>query len=538
MGKHADFRVCLSAYHNEVTGSRLLLVISFPDGREYRILIDCGYFQEVKYRYLNYVDDLDPTTIDAILVTHNHIDHTGLIPKLVKQGYRKPIYMTEYTQRLIGRFLMNSADQQEDNAKYLRKKYPGDEWKFNALYHYEDVGKTIALCKGVKFQKTIEILPGVKVTFFINGHILGAGMILVQCFYNSRKPINILFTGDYKLRNPFFKVPPLPEWLRKMDLIMVHEATYGATTSEDIKVCFRQNLLEAFKRKQDVLIGGFAQGRFQEVLYDLRQLEDENLIPDYYEIWMDGPLGISTTFEYIDILKEFNPEASDFLPKRIRIVDPQSREKILYSGVPKIIVTTSGMLSNGPARKYVHVFLQRERALIHLIGYAAEETLARTLLDSKRADVVTIGNKIYPKNAVVKTTREKTSHVTLDDGLEFINQFENIEFIGINHGEKSVEESFAGEIVQNCPNVKNVGILDRDNMYCIYQFGRQGDDFSNIVVKKMPAKLQVAPPNESQIKKKQRENSKQKKMVKKEKRRQQKNERKRVSRKKGKSKRK
>lgn len=505
MMKNSDFKVYLSVYHDEVTGSRILLTIVFPDGRVYRILIDCGYFQEIQYRYLNYVDDLDPTTIDAILVTHNHIDHTGLLPKMVKQGYRNPIYMTEITKELLPKYLLDSCEQQADNARYLKDKYPGDEWKFDALYRVEDVNRTMSLCQGVKFEKTLEIVPGVKATFFINGHILGAAMILVQCTAYGRKPINILFTGDYKLHNPFFEVPTLPMWLKKMDLIVVHESTYGTTTASNIKVCFKKNLLEAFKRKQHVLIGAFAQGRMQEVLYDLKLMQDEGLIPEDYEICIDGPLGIDTTYSYQRILQWFNPEKSDFIPKKVRIIDPKSRDSILSYGGRKIIVTTSGMLSNGPARLYVPMFICREDCMIHLIGYAAEETLARTLLEAKRADVVSIGNSMYQKRAVVKTTREKTSHAPLNEILEFIEPFDNIVFMAINHGEEDVKNGLKETVREECPNVKMVDCLDRNNMYCIHQLAKSDDNFSNIVVKKQPAKLQVVTPSQKQIAEKKRD---------------------------------
>lgn len=510
MKVQGDFKVYLLAYHDEVTGTRLMLVIIFPDGREYRILIDCGYFQEVEYRYLNYIDDLDPNTIDAILVTHNHIDHTGLIPKLVRNGYRNPIYMTEITKILLPKFLADACERQKDNAKYLKDKYPDESWKFNELYYPEDVKHTLNLCNGVKFRKTIEIFPGVKVTFFINGHILGAAMILVQCTAEGRKPINFLFTGDYKLRNQFFTVPQLPDWLKNMELIMVHESTNGALKLENIKVCFIRNLLEGFKRNQNILIGASAQGRMQEVLYDLRKLQDANLIPENYEIYVDGALGIDTNYKYQKILNWFNPSAGDFMPKDLKKVEPKCRESILDFGGPKIVVTTSGMLSNGPAKVYVPIFLERHDALIHLTGYAAEETLARTLLEAKRADSVKIDGKQYQKNAFVKTTREKTSHVTLDESLDFINQFNNIVFLGLNHGSVDAQENMKSAVLENCKNVNMIDVLNRNCMYCFSQKATL-EEQSRIQVKKMPAKMHAYSPDNNENIKKQKQKKRDKK---------------------------
>ncbi len=486
---NSAFKAYACAYHNEVTGSRIMIVVERPDGIKYRILVDDGYFQEIPYRYLNYVEEITPDEIDAIIITHNHIDHTGLVPRTVKQGFRKSIYMTEITQELIGNYWRDSAEQQEDNARDMRERYPDEAHKFHALYHVEDVDRALKHCVGLAYRKTLEILPGVKLTFWENSHLLGAGMILLQCSHQNMKPFNFLFTGDFKFENSFTRVPMFPKWFRNMELIMFCESTYGSTRKEDIKFCFRNNILEAFSRKQNILIGAFAQGRMQEMLYEFKCLQDEGVIPPEYEIWVDGPLGIATTFKYQEILEWYNPTRKDFLPKNLHFVNPKAREEILSGGALKILITTSGMLSNGPAKVYVPIFLEHPNSLIHLVGYAAEETLARKLLDAKRDDTVTIGSKIYHKRAVVKTTREKTSHATEDELLKLINLFTNVRFLGINHGNTDVKEVFYEDILKECPNVDAVGILDREHMFAFYRIGYKKDPNTRIIVKAQPAGL-------------------------------------------------
>lgn len=489
MSRTVSSKAFLSAYHNEVTGSRLLLTLD-SDERKYRILIDCGYYQEIEYRYLNYIDDINPTTIDAIFVTHNHIDHTGLIPKLVRQGYRNPVYTTNYTKELMPEFLKDSCKMQPDNANYMKEKYPEDADKFEPLYDMIDVENTMKLCKGIDFDVTFEAFPGIKVTFFgTNGHLLGAAMIYVEFQANGKNPMNYLFTGDYKLRNVFFDVPKLPAWVRKKEIILINESTYGTTNSKNVNVCFIRNLLDAFKQNKNILIGAFAQGRYQEVLYDLKKLESDGLIPANYRIEIDGPLGIDTTYKYKKILETFNPECADFIPERTKCVNPKEREDILANENPVILITTSGMLSNGPARIYVPLFLECPNALIHLIGYAAEETLARTLLNAKDKETITIGGKVYQKKAEVKATSEKSSHATSDEMINFINSFKKIRFLGINHGSEETKDGLEKIVRENCLNVKETGILNRSTMYAFYQFADENEKYNDIHIKMMSAKL-------------------------------------------------
>lgn len=488
MRNKSAFKAYLSAYHNEVTGSRLLVVVEFPDGTVRRILVDCGYFQEIKYRHLNYVDDLNPESIDAMVITHNHIDHTGLIPKFVRNGYRNNIYMTKITQELCPAFLRDCAAQQEENASDMKQRDPDNAAKYRPLYFAEDVEKSMELFVGVSYRKTLEILPGIKMTYFENGHILGAGMVLLQCQWSGMQDINFFFTGDYRLKNCFYEVPPLPKWLKKLPLIMVHESTYGSTNSNEIKKCFRENVLTSFSKKQDILIGAFAQGRMQEMLYFFKCLEDEGVIPEDYVICVDGPLGIKTTHKYHSILSWYNPEKEDFIPKCVEFVSPKDREHLPHDGRPKVVITTSGMLSNGPAHYYVPIYLAMENAMIHLAGYAAEETLARKLLECKRDESIKIGGKVIEKKCIVKTTREHSSHITADDGIEFVKQFDNIIFMAVNHGEENSKETFGQRVVDET-SVKEVGLIDRDNMFVFYQNAPKNVDYTDMYVKRLPAKL-------------------------------------------------
>ena len=487
---NGDLKVYLTAYHSEVTGSRLLLNAIYPDDRSYKILVDCGYYQEIAYRYLNYEHELNPENVDAILITHNHIDHTGLLPKMVRDGYKGPIYMTKMTRELIASFLKDSAGQQEENAEELRKKFPKEAYKYEALYDESDVDKTVGLCEGVDYRKPIEVLPGVKVTFFENGHLLGASCILVQFVCYGKKTTNFLFTGDYRARNPLFFVPVLPKALKKLELNIVCESTYGSTESKEIRKCFEKNIMEAFAKKLHILIGAFAQGRMQEILNRFRIMQEEGKIPPEYEICIDGGLGVNTCFKYLSILQKYYPNAEDFMPKNVRILDANSRKTILDErGLRKIVITTSGMLSNGPAREHVPNFIERFDCMIHLCGYAAEETIARQLLDTIRLDEVQIRNKIYQKNAIVKTTREFTSHAPADELLKFLQQFKNVRFVAVNHGATESSKEFAESIITNCPNVEEVGRIDRHTMFCFVQKASRGATYSNIDVKARPAKF-------------------------------------------------
>lgn len=486
--KNSGFKAYLCAYHSGVTGSKIIVVVNYPNGRVRRIMVDDGCFQERKYEQLNYVNEIDPKNIDTILITHSHIDHIGMLPKFVKDGYNNKIYMTKQAKMLCSDFLQDAANRQKETARILRKKYPEQKKVFQTLYSKNDISAEQKLVKGLEYREEKEILPGVKVTFFENGHLLGAAMIWLRISCEDMEDINFFFTGDYKLTNCFYPVPELPKEVKEKPLIMIHETTNGQISSKEINKNFWDNMIKAFSERKNVLIGAFAQGRMQEILYDFKCKQDENIVPSEYVMYVDGNLGISTNAKYRNILLDYNPDKADFIPKRCyTVLDDETRARVLLDTRPKIIITTSGMLSDGPARFYVPIFLEMEDTVIQLIGYAAEGTLARALLDGKKAQTVKFAGRELVKQAEVKSTREKSGHAFNDEMIEFINKFSNIKFMALNHGSIESQEYFR-ELVLKETNVENVELLNRENAYVIYQNTPKGADYCDIKIKHFTTK--------------------------------------------------
>lgn len=472
----AEILTYIESFHQEVTGSSILLTIKMPDKTIKHILVDYGMFQEPNYSRLNYTCEVNPEIIDAIIVTHNHIDHVGQIPKLVRKGYKNPIFSSNYTKELMGTYLSESANHQISNIQEMQKLFPNE--KFSIPYGIDDVQKTMNLVQGIDYYSTITIEHGIKMTLFPNGHLLGAALILLQISYYGAENVNFLFTGDYKENNIFFNVPNLPKWVIDLPLTVITESTYGDTDDKEREKIFNANIKEAVELDQDILIGCFAQGRMQEVLYRIKFLQETKIIPNYYEICLDGPLGIETCFAYRRLMVSsyshydsiFEPDIT-FMPGNIRFITPNERTTIFDDKKQKIVVTTSGMLSHGPAATYVPLFIEKN-TLIHLTGYAAEETLARKLIDSyeNNIDEIEIGSSTYKAKATVKCTNEFSSHATAPELISFLKQFNNLKFVIINHGESNIKELFKKRVEKEI-KLKNVEVIDRSKVFIIGAFG-------------------------------------------------------------------
>ena len=391
----------------------------------------------------------NPSNIDFCLVTHAHADHIGRLPFLVKRGYNGYIYTTDVTRNIMPSALRDNAKVLRENAKRRKEK---------VLYTDRDVDTCLQQVRGYGYNQWIQVRDNVKVMFLANGHLYGAAMILVQISYPGERDINILFTGDYNNKNLFLDLEPVPEWVYDLPLTIVQESTYGYMDSTEMKECFNENILNRVRKGGTIVIPVFALGRMQEILYYFKCLQDQELLPLDVPIYVDGKLGIRYTTMCKEGLLGTKEEMRGFLPQNIRFADKATRGTLLESDATKIIVSTSGMGSHGPAQAYIPGYINKRNALIQFTGYVAEGTLGRTIKDIDKGQNVKIRGVLYKKEADVEYTNEFSAHAKADEMISFLQRFNHLNLVLINHGEMSSKEIFASRVFEEV-QPKQVGIL-------------------------------------------------------------------------------
>lgn len=455
------FYADIMALHPEVTGSCHLVVVKFPDGRTTKFMVDFGLFQEEEHRVNNQKMLCHADELAFVLVTHNHVDHIGRLPFLVKHGFNKSIYMTTGTKGLIVPALEDSCHVLRDIAKRQNTK---------ELYTVDDLEKAKPLFVGVDFFKEIKCTPEITATFFPNGHLFGAAIIYVKIMYEGCEDINIFFTGDYNNKNMFFEVAELPEKILNLPMTVVQESTYGHMNSTDIKPVFENNILNAIADQKTVIVPVFSLGRTQEILYVLKKLQQEDKLSTSIPIYLDGKLAIRYTSilrastDYIDKDKE------DFLPDNLTILSTDTRNEIINSTKIKIIVSTSGMGTYGPVQLYIAEYLQRSNALIHFTGYTAEGTLGAKLKAPEKGNVIETFGLFLVKRADVEYTTEYSAHAKADEMITFLKKFKNLKMVLLNHGQIEIKETFANRILREI-NPKNLGILGNGYLFRVNHYG-------------------------------------------------------------------
>lgn len=459
MGKNCKFYADIMSMHDEVTGSCNLVVVKYPDGESTRFIVDCGLFNEREYDELNNQLIFDSEKIDFTLITHVHVDHVGRLPFMVQNGYNNPIYCTKISCILMPIVLKDSLKILTTIAKLKHKK---------ALYYEVDEMKTEDLLCSVEYGQTIHPTDNIKVTFFQNGHLFGAALILVQISYPEQDDINLLFTGDYKKDNIFFDVAPLPNWVLDLPITIVQESTYGKMYSSEMKAVFRENVMNCIENNGTALVLVFSLGRAQEILYKLKVMQDDGILSKDIPIYLDGKLAqlYTNMCKNLDIKEEMQ----NYIPSNFKFVTPEIRNILIRSCDCKIVLTTSGMGSQGPAQEYIPALITRKNVLIHFTGYTAPGTLGYKLKNAESGNTVEINGLILKKRAIVEYSTEDSAHAKLDQIIDFLKQFNNLKLVLFNHGSEEAKINLANIAIEEA-DIKAVGILSRKYFFRVDAYG-------------------------------------------------------------------
>lgn len=437
-----DFYVTRYCRHNNVTGSMFIYTAHWPDGREVDFFADAGCIQgEEDSKTFNASIPFDTQKMRFGIVTHNHLDHVGLLPVVVRQGFKGKIYMSCATASLIDITLYDAASIEDDICGAT-------------ICSPEEVKKTLGQVIGCNVGKVIKPAKDITVTFFDNGHIVGAVIVLIKITCSGREPITIIHTGDYNSQNIFchVKKPPLDVGNMKISNI-VCESTYGDVDSTDPRFnkCLEKNTAEAIKSGMTVIFPTFAQDRHQKALYYIKTWKQKGIIPKDTMVVVDGGSSQEYNKRYMYMNLGIKKEMRNFMPKDVYRVTPSSnssREKY-FTSEPKIILAPSGMGDHGAISYYLREYIPRSDALIHSLGYCSPDSIISRLMNTANGESINYQYNEYTVRCMTAKTAEIGSHAKRDQLLELIQSFPITQSISINHGETSVQAAFREYLLEN-----------------------------------------------------------------------------------------
>ena len=409
-----------------VTGSRFLLEVG---GK--RVLVDAGLFQGLReLRARNWAAfAVPPASIDAVVISHAHLDHCGYLPRLVKAGFRGPAYVTYDTGKLMAVVLPDSARLQEEEARYANRAGYSKHHPALPLYDEDDAWKALDLLHPISFDTPFEAVPGCTITFTVSGHILGsAGVRVVVDQAGTTQgpaPIRVAFSGDLgRQEHPLLR-PPAP--IGDVDWVVV-ESTYGDRVHHDASpVDQLADLIErTVHRGGVVVIPAFAVDRTEVLLYHLRQLADAGRLPAV-PIFVDSPMALAALQVYRaafaegadDLRPEFLGRGSLFdLPELTEVFDADGSKAVTARGAPAIIIAGAGMASGGRVVHHLARFLPDARNSVAMVGFQAVGTRGRSLVDG--ATSVKIHGRYVPVRAEVCNLTGFSVHADADELLGWL----------------------------------------------------------------------------------------------------------------------
>ncbi|MCM8766510.1 MAG: MBL fold metallo-hydrolase [Candidatus Omnitrophica bacterium] len=433
-----------------VTGSKFLIS---SNGKN--ILVDCGLFQERGLKNRNWDKFPFPVkNIDFILLTHAHLDHSGYLPKIVKDGFSGKILCTEPTSEITKIALIDSGKIQVEDAEKKRKRHEEEGRKGLypeiPLYTPKDAANVFELFQVVEYNEKIKLDKNIEVIFHNAGHILGSSII--EIILENKK---IVFSGDIgRKENPI--LPP-PEIIEDADFLII-ESTYGDRVHEKRESAenrFEQIINETVKKGGNIVIPTFAIERAQEILYYLKKLLIEDRIP-HLLTFLDSPMAI----EVLELFKKYftylNGEAEKFIEKKISPFDfpllhftksVEESKMINHIKGSVIIMSGSGMCTGGRIKHHLINNIEREESSIVFVGYQAKGTLGREILEEKQVRI--LGN-FYNVKARIEKIEGFSAHADREELLNFLSNFKKFpENIFLVHGEEEVVGKFSEFLKQN-----------------------------------------------------------------------------------------
>jgi metallo-beta-lactamase family protein len=420
-----------------------------------RLLIDCGLYQGSRELNEENGEDFgfDPADIDYLLLTHAHLDHCGRIPLLAVRGFKGEIITTEATRELARVVMLDSAHLQEEEARYRSRRAArhGHERPVQPLYTVLDALNSIGqFGRHARYEKPLELAPGIRVTFLDAGHILGSASILVELEEGDRTR-SVLFSGDLgNAGRPLLRDPVTPP--HADDIVM--ETTYGDRLHKELSPSieeFYAAISDTIRRGGNTIIPTFALERAQELLYYLRQGVIDGRLPESIQVFLDSPMAISATqiFErhpecYDTAVAELFREGKDPFDMPGLHFTRETAESIALNRVTggAVILAGSGMCTGGRVRHHLKHHLGRRESSVIFVGFAARGTLARRIIDG--AEQVRIWGEEIQVRAKIHTINGFSAHADQAELLDWHRRIKNPQRTFLVHGEAEAMAHFAG----------------------------------------------------------------------------------------------
>jgi metallo-beta-lactamase family protein len=397
-----------------VTGSKYLL-----ETGDKRLLIDCGLFQGHKELRLRNWEPfpVEPRSIDAVVLTHAHLDHTGYLPKLVRDGFHGPVYCTPATKDLTEILLMDSAEIQEEEASYANREGYSKHRPALALYGVIDAGRALALLEAVEFGTETRIGDGITFRYSPAGHIPGAAMITL-----SAEGKTILFSGD--LGRPGDPLLPDPAPPPEADYLLV-ESTYGGRSHYpgDPADELAEVVNRTVQRGGVVLVPSFAVGRAQILMYHLHRLKQQGRIPDV-PVFLDSPMASRATKVFRDFVNDetLTQKDADAIVRATQAVDTvQESKRIDRMPYPRIILSASGMATGGRVLHHLKVLAPDEKNTVLFAGYQASGTRGARMVAGERE--LRIHGQHVPVRCQVEVLDGLSAHADYVEILDWLARF-------------------------------------------------------------------------------------------------------------------